>query len=197
MKKQVHKVVGATTDHNILEALLTSGYDVNYEINDKRSICVSMLEKEDVELSTLCLNNGEDILQTQYEDVMNKIVKTEKKDLLELCLSSKNDRENLLPFVNRLPRNKLDEYYVRIRSSNKTWPAKNEKQCMEIVKILIAHGANIKAINSNSLIMVCAEASKYKNTLRFVKFLVSCGADINGVTVNTGPLHAAINSGSL
>ena len=45
--------------------------------------------------------------------------------------------------------------------------------------------------------MVYAEASKYKNTLRFVKFLVSCGADVNCVTVNTGPLHAAINSGSL
>ena len=123
----MHKVVGVTTDRKMFEALISSGYDVNYKINDKRSNFVNVLKREDIELSMLCLNNGGDILQTQYEDVMNKIVKTEKKDLLELCLSSENDREKLSPLVNRLLRNKLDEYYVRIRSSNKTWSVKNEK----------------------------------------------------------------------
>ena len=198
-KFEVHNVVLRVTDRNMLLALITNGYDVNLSSGDnfKSSLFYKALEKEDIELITLCLQNGGDIHNIGAEGVITIFLQTGNSEIVEQCLKGEQDAEKLLSFVKKILLDTIELYAQK--SILETWSAHDNKKYMEIIKLSTAHGANMNCTycdrnnkQSTPLIGACI-----KSNIDLVRFLINCGADINYVTMETGPLHAAINSGSV
>ena len=198
----VSVAVSQVSDRIMLLTLITSGYNVNGREYDNSTIFSRVIESEDLELIKLCLNNGGNIYHEQHpQDVLFKIISTGNKDIIESCLKSEQDKAKLLPLVNRAL-----QYIFYIEqvpnTASDTWLADYQKNFLDITKLLLAHGANIDVTyqcyndleNKYLEYTVLIDACTRGNVALVRALIIDCGADINRVTADTGPLHASINS---
>ena len=122
-KFEVHNVVLRVTDRNMLLALITNGYDVNLSSGDnfKSSLFYKALEKEDIKLITLCLQNGGDIHKIGAQGVITIFLQTGNSEIVEQCLKGEQDAEKLLSFVKKILLDTIELYAQK--SILETWSA--------------------------------------------------------------------------
>ena len=190
MNNQIASAVSQVSDLNLLEALVTYGYDVNFRGHREyeQIILKKALGKEDIDLIKLCLNNG-----GKVQNLMHNIIRAGNVEVIALCLKSEQDAMQLRSLANSVLPCTLSGQYVP-QTACEMWPADHERKFVEITKLLIAHGANIDDCIGHTQHTLLIEACS-RGHLDLVRALVNdCGADINCVTDDTGPLHAAIDN---
>ena len=139
----------------------------------------------DSEIIKFCLYNRGSV---QNNDVGN-IMRKGDKEILELWLKSEQDEKKLKTFV--------DSALQYIFDGSKKY------DLVEITKLLSANGANMdvvyqcKRYPESEAHTLLIEACKQGHISLVRTLLTECVADVNCVTTDNGPLHAAIKSTSI
>lgn len=175
----------------------------NYDLTDyllDNNLLESSIENSKIRTkSEIALNNFLDknsceeyLISRKYTDLFMKEIKKFNPNSLELP-----NYEKIKEYIDKgADVNERDEYFssplLNVISSDKT-------NILEIVKLLIEHGANVNDVINGETALICVVRSSNPQALEIVKFLVENGANINAKDTWWGEtvlMHASDSSNS-